>query len=260
MANSMLTPRIHHEARSEFLQALNGDGVLVIHGFTGSTQSMRLYAYGLHEQGYTVSMPCLTGHGTTPEEMAKATDAEWKDDVIRAFKELQSKVKNVYVAGLSMGGALTLFLAENFDVAAIATVNAASMNVAAFEAMSLDPKTPNFIPGIGSDIKKPGMKEWAYDRTPKAAITPLITLCKEVDRNLAKIVAPAIVFSSNEDHVVPPEHSRNIINKISSRDKKLVRLSESYHVATLDNDLPEIIDATARFFSEHKSALLLKRA
>jgi len=38
-------------------------GVLVLHGFTGSTQSMRYLGEGLHRRfGFTVSAPCLPGH------------------------------------------------------------------------------------------------------------------------------------------------------------------------------------------------------
>ncbi|WP_234447731.1 hypothetical protein [Viridibacillus soli] len=41
----------------------NEIGVLVVHGFIGSPQSMRHLAEAYKEQGYTVKMPLLKGMG-----------------------------------------------------------------------------------------------------------------------------------------------------------------------------------------------------
>lgn len=242
---------VHNEARAEFLKGINNSGILIIHGFTGSTQSMRQYGYALHEKGYTVSLPRLTGHGTSPEDMSEATYQEWINDVEIAYHQLASEVDNIFVAGLSMGGSLTLYLAENYLIKAIATINAASMNLPAFETIFKDENTPEFIQGIGSDIKKPGIKEWAYSQTPKQSIGEILKLELIVDENLSKINIPTIIFSSNEDHVVPPPHSQNIYDKISSKTKKLIHLENSYHVATLDNDLPKIVEETNQFFHQY---------
>ncbi|QES90053.1 alpha/beta hydrolase [Rhizosphaericola mali] len=242
---------VHNEARAEFLKGTNKCGILIIHGFTGSTQSMRLYGYALNEKGFTVLMPRLSGHGTTPEDMEQTTYLEWIKDVETAYYQLASEVDNVFVAGLSMGGSLTLYLAENYPIKAIATINAASMNLPAFESIFQDDNSPDFIKGIGSDIKKEGIKEWAYSKTPKKSIGEILKLEKILDENLSKITTPTIIFSSNEDHVVPPPHSQNIYDKISSKTKKLIHLENSYHVATLDNDLAIIVEETNHFFHQY---------
>ena len=52
----------------------NDIGVLVIHGFTGTTQSMRYLGTELHKQfGFTVEGPRLPGHGTSPDDMETTT-------------------------------------------------------------------------------------------------------------------------------------------------------------------------------------------
>ena len=52
-------------------------GVLVSHGFSGSTQSMRFIGEQLHTQGgYTVLRPRLAG-GVSPEAMARTTAQDW---------------------------------------------------------------------------------------------------------------------------------------------------------------------------------------
>src|SRR5450631_1575359 len=79
-------------------------GVLLCHGFTGSPQSMRPWGEFLADRGYTVRIPLLPGHTTTWQD--------WYDCVDRVFRELHQTCERVVVAGLSMGGALSLQLVQ----------------------------------------------------------------------------------------------------------------------------------------------------
>ena len=49
------------------------DGVLVLHGFTGSPHSVRPLAANFAEAGLAVEMPLLPGHGTTVHDMSTRT-------------------------------------------------------------------------------------------------------------------------------------------------------------------------------------------
>ena len=63
----------------------NDIGVLLCHGFTGTTQSMRYLGEQLHGAGYTVIGPRLKGHGISPQAMAKTTAGDWIDSVDEAL-------------------------------------------------------------------------------------------------------------------------------------------------------------------------------
>lgn len=245
-----MNTQVNYEARAEFLEG-NEIGVLVIHGFTGSTQSMRLVGYQLHKWGYTVSMPRLKGHGTTPEDMETCTYHDWINSVKDAYDELSQKVDEVFVLGLSMGGTLTLYCGIHLLVKGIITINAA-VSIPNFKGLYDDPEMPRFIQGIGSDIKKEGMVEWAYDKTPKKSIGEILQLTELVRKDLGKITCPALIFKSPEDHVVPSDNQNYIYEHIGSKDKEVVVLPESYHVATLDNDLDLLLDATHDFIERLK--------
>ena len=52
------------------------DGVLVLHGFTGSPHSMRPIAEQLANRGYTVELPLLPGHGTAITDLIPM---RWED-------------------------------------------------------------------------------------------------------------------------------------------------------------------------------------
>ena len=137
-------------------------GVLLSHGFTGTTQSIRPWAEHLAAAGLTVRAPRLPGHGTTWQDMGTTTWQDWYDELERAFDDLRRRCESVFVMGLSMGGTLTLRLAQlrADEVAGIVVVNSslASERRDATLAPLLSRVLPS-LPGVGSDIKKPGVTE-----------------------------------------------------------------------------------------------------
>lgn len=227
-------------------------GILAIHGFTGSTQSMHYLGRAFADAGFTVLGPRLTGHGISPEEMAKAEFKDWLQDVEEALDELRLHADKIFITGLSMGGALTLYLAENYDdILGIIPINAA-IDMPEFKELYQEQyiKKVEFVEGIGSDIKKPNVTELAYSKTPVKSMKELLDLMKIVREELSKIECPTLIFSSTVDHVVPPENSLTIYDEISSTDKTMIKLTESYHVATLDNDAELIATESIKFIQK----------
>ena len=146
-------------------------GVLLVHGFTGSTASMRPWAEYLAGQGYAVSAPRLPGHGTTWQEMNKTSWADWRGEVEQAYEALANRVDHVFVCGLSMGGALALRFAADHPhrPAGLVLVNAAVATDR--KDVKLLPVLKHVIPsmpGIANDIKKSGVEEHGYTQDPAA--------------------------------------------------------------------------------------------
>ena len=83
-------------------------GVLLLHGFTGSPASMRPWGELLAQRSWTVRVPRLPGHGTRWQDMNITRWEDWYSEADRNLRELTSRCDRVFVAGLSMGGALTL--------------------------------------------------------------------------------------------------------------------------------------------------------
>lgn len=229
-------------------------GVLVSHGFTGSPQSMRFLAEQLAEGGLTVRLPRLHGHGTTPEEMGMSSAEHWIRDLEAAFEELRGRCEKVFVTGLSMGGTLTLYLAGAYagQVAGIIPINAAiTLNSPDLAGLAFHPAAPPAVPGVGSDIKRPGVTELAYPVVPVPAVRQLYALMAVTRELLPRVTCPALVVTSREDHVVPPMNGPLIVELLGSAEKRLLWLEESYHVATLDNDKERIAEETLAFVRAH---------
>ena len=154
------------------------------------------------------------------------------------------------VTGLSMGGTLTCWLAEQHpEIAGIAVVNPL---VEPPDAEFLDgirgliEAGTEVIDGIGSDIAKEGVVEAAYPGTPLAAVLSLFEGVAAVKARLADIRCPALLLSSREDHVVDPV-SGDVLEAGVGGPIERVHLERSFHVATLDWDAPLIEKQVVEF-------------
>jgi carboxylesterase len=229
----------------------DGTGVLVVHGYTGSPQSMRPWAEHFAAQGWTVRLPLLPGHGTTWQDMNTTTWQDWYAEVDRAFQDVRSRCDRLFVAGLSMGGLLAtkLALEQGPRVAGLMLVNPIYLHDnRMLGALPVLHRVVASFPGIASDIKRQGgPPELAYDRNPLRAMRSQTQLWVEVRRDLAEISQPVLLMRSRVDHVVPPASSAYFLEHISSTDVTDIWLEDSYHVATLDNDAPLIQDESVRF-------------
>ena len=225
-------------------------GVLVVHGFTGTTQSMRPLGAELARMGYTVSGPRLAGHGVSPAAMAKTGARDWVASAEHAFANLRARCSQVFVTGLSMGGTLTLYLAAKHPDAvagAIPINGCVEMAGTDMAALAFDSTAPATVPGIGSDIKDPASRELAYPDVPVACLAEIHALVGVTRTMLARIVCPTLVITSREDHVVPPLNAGIIATRVGAGRVEQLWLENSYHVATLDHDAARIADAAAGF-------------
>jgi len=218
-------------------------GALVLHGFTGSPQSMRGLAEAFAGAGLAVELPRLPGHGTAIEDMLETGWSEWSTAAERAYEELAGRCDKVVVGGLSMGGTLTLWLAERHpEIAGIVLVNpAAEPPAESFREMLqgiLDSGNPT-MPAVGNDIALPDVTELAYESTPVAPLLAMLRAVSEIAAGLAKIECPVLLMNSPQDHVVPPSSSDLVAERVSGPLER-VTLERSYHVATLDYDKDDI--------------------
>ena len=197
--------------------------------------------------GFAVRLPLLPGHGTSWQELARTRWQDWHAALTLPTWSLTEECDVVVMAGLSMGGALALRIAATRPVAGVVVVNPG--------LVIDDPRAPlagilKFVlkstPAIANDILKPDMDEGAYPRTPVAAAHELNKMFKDTVRLLPRVTAPVRVFRSTVDHVVSESSMVALRRGLTNAPLEVIRLENSYHVATMDNDAPsEIFRGTA---------------
>jgi carboxylesterase len=95
----------------------NAPGILLTHGFTGTPKEMRWMGEYLNQKhGFTCLGVRLTGHATRPEDMIRSRYTDWLASVEDGFHLLAGAAPRVYLAGLSMGGVLSLLAASSLPV------------------------------------------------------------------------------------------------------------------------------------------------
>ena len=225
-------------------------GVLVCHGFTGSPHSMRPWSEALAEAGYSVSLPLLPGHGTHWRDLNATRWPDWYATVEREFDLLAKECEQVFVCGLSMGGALSLHLAaqRGTAVSGLVLVNPlVRMPGQSHRALPLVRHLVPSLPGISNDIALPGMDEGGYTRTPLHAAYSMAQFTRIVQAELPQITQPLLLFRSPQDHVVEPASSAMLLARISSTDVEERLCERSFHVATLDHDAESIVQGSLGF-------------
>jgi carboxylesterase len=185
--------------------------------------------------------------------MGKTRWSDWYGEVETAFTELRARSRVVVAAGLSMGGALALRLAQvhgggETGVDGLVLVNpAVKLTDKRLAAVPVVRWVVPSLPPVGSDIKKAGAAEDAYGRIPPHALHSMLGFYKIVEADLGKIDQPILLLHSPEDHVVPPESSALVLEKVASKDVTEILTTDSYHVVTLDNDAPLVFSETLAF-------------
>ena len=97
----------------------NEIGIILIHGFTGAPSEMKYLAKYLNDLGYTILIPRLFAHGTKVADMNRAHWEDWVASVEDSYYLLKNNCKKIVIAGLSMGGALSLYVSSYVDVDAV---------------------------------------------------------------------------------------------------------------------------------------------
>ena len=227
-----------------------GTGVLVVHGFTGSPGTMAPITEGFRAAGFEVSTPTLPGHGTTVEDMVDTRWADWSAAAEAAYRELASRCDRVVVAGLSMGGTLTCWLAAHHpEIVGIVCINPLILPRDPAEIAFIDEMIAVgdvLTDPVGADIAKPGVVEPAYDRTPLAPLRSLLTAVHDMQDDLPRIRQPLLLLTSVEDHVVEPINSDHLAGLVAGPVER-VSLERSFHVATLDHDSELIVERAVAF-------------
>jgi carboxylesterase len=232
--------------------------VLLLHGLTGTPSEMRFLGDYLNRAGYHVRAPLLPGHGTDIKDLNKTTWHDWFGRAEIDFLSLSAHFETVFIAGVSMGGLIGLWLMANkFGRIGGGAALATPMRFRDWKARCLLPVAdvtglkylvPDLPKAVNDVALSGGRTHVCYDRDSVVAAASLIRFMGQVRRGLPRIDAPLLVMQSAADTVVDP-HSADIIwDEVSSTVKEKVLLERSYHTITVDVEKELVAKTVLDFF------------
>ncbi|MDR3051709.1 MAG: alpha/beta fold hydrolase [Oscillospiraceae bacterium] len=241
------------EKAKPFLLPGGDAGILLLHGFTGTPGHMRPLGDALCAAGYTVAAPLLPGHGTRVQDVrAHGGYAPWLNAALAAYDDLAARCGRVAVGGLSMGGVLSLLLAQRRQPFAVLTFAAPMRlrNPLAYAA----PLLGWAVPYVRKRHKKRGadfLRDYdiGYAHTPLCRMGDLLRLIGDARRGLPQVRCPLLVAQGLGDEQVRPESARIIYDGAASGQKELLWLQKSGHVCTLGPDRETLFAACAAFLA-----------
>lgn len=231
-------------------------GILLIHGFTASPTQLRLVGDALHRRGLTVSAPLLPGHGTTVSDLSKQRWQDWVQQVDSAFIDLKARCSTVFVAGISLGSLLGLYLAaEQADLNGM-ILYSPLVKMPGGIAIHLVPVLKYFIreirkaPDFSTDPD--ALKRlWDYRSISLFALHEMIRLRARVQPLLPRINTPTLIIYSTLDKLIARHSAQFTYDHIGAADKTLITLNYSGHDVTLDSEWRDVAEQTWQFIRKH---------
>ncbi len=218
-------------------------GVLLLHGFGDTPQSVRALAGALHAMGWTVRAPLLHGHGASLQVFTAARAKHWLTESRHALDELRRHSTRVAVVGQSMGGALATILASERDVDAIILLapflrlTRRMARIAAFHRL-VSPFVPYLRSRSESSILDPQARSRALGRgvTTPRLLHELSLIVQEAWEAAPTVRAPTLVIHSRQDPRIAVDDAEAAFARLGSAEKVLAWVERSGHVLSVDFD------------------------
>ena len=110
-----LTKLFHKDAGPIEIRNFTDKAIIFVHGFPSCPATFKYVAPIAEKAGYDVYAPLLPGFGTNNDDFIKTNFSQWFVYLCGFYLEMKRRHNKVYVVGLSMGGAMTLKLAEKYS-------------------------------------------------------------------------------------------------------------------------------------------------
>ncbi len=210
----------------------------------------------LNEQGYTCLGIRLAGHATDPEDMIRSNWTDWAASVEDGFHLLSGSVDRIFLAGLSMGGVLSLLMSTRLDAAGVVAMSTPyklpdDPRLRHIEwiskIVSYMPKSDE-EPGASWFDKEAFKEHVSYPQNPVRSIGELNKLLGEMRAALPNLRVPVLLIHSRDDKYVLPENMEMIFADLkNTSDKTKVYITGSGHVVTRDAARQQVFDLVRDF-------------
>src|SRR5437773_10361434 len=243
------------------LQEEGSHGVLLLHGFGDTPQTLSLLARRLHKAGYSVYAPLLPGHGRTMEAFNRSGADQWIDAAKQAMLSTGERSDGISVVGLSMGGALAVLLAAEDHATSALVLIAPYLGMP--RRLRFAAATHWLWGGLVGDInaRNPRSIHDAIERERNLAYgsvtgRTLFELSKVVYRArnvLPQVTAPTLIIQSREDPRVRPDVAKFALARIGATEKQLEWTDGSGHIITVDYCRERVFSEVEEWLRRHES-------
>lgn len=219
--------------------------ILILHGFTGHPGDMDYLGNQLNASlDITVSIPRLAGHGTNAADFRSTGAKDWLRSATDSYLDLKADFDKIIVAGLSMGGLLSLQLAGGFPLEKMILIAPAlyasdrllpTAHLLKFFNIKMKQNSyENSLKNSETEEERLITEDY-YKYHYSKQISELHKLMLNTRKIISNIKTPSLIIASLEDKIVPLKAAEEISDHLSGP-ATLEIFEESPHVI---NDGPE---------------------
>lgn len=259
----------------EFIHDTNKSerAILLFHGLTGSPFEMKKFGKYLFDNGFDVYGICLPGHGDMQSEIYTVKYIEWIECAGSTFEKLAQKYEEVFIGGLCLGAVISLYLAEKYrgkikGIISLSTTlyldgwrlpwYSIFMPIALHTIFRYYYTYPECEPyGVKNKKTRATIKrilskpDVGMDNYPMSAFHELLELSSTTRKSLSEIISPILIIHSKEDDLTSIKGAKEVFAKISTTDKELIILDNSYHMVLYDNEKDFVFKKSLDFLNTH---------
>lgn len=256
--------------------------MLMLHGLGANELELQRLAKDLHTSGFSVVIPCIEGYtyGTHPQPWPV-----WIDQVLELIYKLEKEYATVSVVGISMGATLGMVAAQRHSKPLTSLVllsvslayDGWSMpwyrglleisawlpfvnNYRLKESEPYGVKNDEMRALIKATLKSQGVAESGVGEIGYAHIKQGQFLMREARENAQAIDCATLVIHAVDDEIVHIRNAEWVYREMSSKDKEIIYLGDSYHMITIDNERDTVSQETIRFLKKSVNSQLDKPA
>jgi carboxylesterase len=234
-------------------------GVLLLHGFGDTPQSLEYLAAFIHAQGWGVRAPLLPGHGRTLDAFAATRASDWIDFARVELQRLRARYETVAIVGQSMGGSLaTVLSAESRDVHALVLLAPylsmpTRLRRAANVHYVLGILYPFLRGGGERSIRDPDEVErnLSYRFTTPRLVFELSRVVDLARAAAPSVSVPTLVIQSRQDPRIPPEAAERAFSLFTASERRLMWTEGNGHIITVDYGKQAVFAAVSAWLEAH---------
>lgn len=241
-----------------YFPGTNGKAVLLIHGWTSTPYEVRRAGMFLNENGYTVSGPMLSGHGTAPKDLEGVKWTDWLRDITKIYEDLKKNHSKVYVGGTSIGANLTVTLAKNKPEISGIIIMAMPFKMRLERAVVFLGKVLSIFKKYNRKFYPPSFghsniitRFISYQTFPIKSALEIFDLIKITRKEIGKVKQPCFMLQSTSDHIVVRGNLEMIYRNIGSKIKKKRYIKMAYHTFISDIKNEGVFEEIAGFLEEN---------
>ncbi len=226
-------------------------GCLLCHGYTGTPDEVHNIGKYLASKEVTTIAPLLPGHGTTINDLIDKTVEDWYAEYCHAFDKLKEYCDEFFVCGHSLGGALTIRLAQEHQVNGIITL-ATPIKLRLLHRMFLPIVAPFTKKAVMQKSRKERIyqtkyKILCYDAYPFAPANTFRKMLNNTSSKLGLINQPILILQGSLDDKWLRNSAKKIYKGVASKDKQLVYMEQSTHALTHESEKEKINELIYEF-------------